>query len=135
MDVSASNKFATTQSDRSELGMSNASSIGLPGIGTLRAGINIASPTPNSRQQTTAQHQVNMSASKQQSSLQSFNPPSPFSPAQRFAMQDTISSGASATLIKNGQSLISNAFDLTQKSSNSSIQNRIMAAQRQVQHL
>lgn len=42
MDVLSMNKFDTTQSDRSDLGMSNASSIGLPGMGTLRQGIALA---------------------------------------------------------------------------------------------
>jgi len=50
-------------------------------------------------------------------------------------MQDTIYSGASSTLIKNGQSLISNTLDLTQGSSNSQTKARIQAAQRQIQHL
>ena len=78
------------------------------------------------------------SASKKNSvnaSQQSFNPPSPFSPAQRYALQDTISSGASATLVKNGQSLISNNLDLNQGTTNSQMQARIAAAQRQVQYL
>ena len=39
------NNFAATQSDRSELDMSNAMSSGLPGLGTLRAGITITSPS------------------------------------------------------------------------------------------
>ena len=39
------NNFAATQSDRSELEMSNAMSSGLPGLGTLRAGITITSPS------------------------------------------------------------------------------------------
>ena len=39
--------FGATQSDRSELGMSNASSQGLPGMGTLRAGIALTSPYKN----------------------------------------------------------------------------------------
>lgn len=37
-------QFAQTHSDRSELGMSNASSVGLPGMGTLKAGIAFADP-------------------------------------------------------------------------------------------
>ena len=43
------NQFDNTQGTRSDLGMSNASSIGLPGMGTLRQGINIpgqGGPTP-----------------------------------------------------------------------------------------
>ena len=40
-------KFEATQSDRSELGMSNATSSGLPGLGTIRAGIEIISPSKN----------------------------------------------------------------------------------------
>lgn len=39
MDVQSMQQFANTQSDRSDLGMSNATSVGLPGIGTLKAGI------------------------------------------------------------------------------------------------
>ena len=54
MDVSSLKKFDTTQSDRSDLGMSNASSVGLglsnvsdvdlPGMGTLRQGIALRGP-------------------------------------------------------------------------------------------
>ena len=41
------NQFANTQDTRSDLGMSNASSIGLPGMGTLKQGINLpGGPTP-----------------------------------------------------------------------------------------
>jgi hypothetical protein len=51
-------------------------------------------------------------------------------------LQETVSSGQSATLIKNGQSLISNTLDLTYASGNSSaVQARIEAAQRKVQYL
>lgn len=39
MDVQSMQQFANTQSDRSDLGMSNATSVGLPGIGTLKASI------------------------------------------------------------------------------------------------
>ena len=69
------------------------------------------------------------------------NQPSPFSPAQRMAVPTgaTLNSsvGGSATLIKNGQSLISNQLDLTQGTmqGSSAIQARWQAAQRQVQHL
>ena len=41
MDQASLQQFGMSQGDRSELGLSNASSIGLPGIGTLRAGINL----------------------------------------------------------------------------------------------
>ena len=39
MDVHSMQQFANTQSDRSDLGMSTATSVGLPGIGTIKAGI------------------------------------------------------------------------------------------------
>ena len=41
MDEHSMHQFAATQSDRSDLGMSNASSMGLPGVNTLRGGINL----------------------------------------------------------------------------------------------
>ena len=44
MDNQSMQKFSTTQSDRSDLGMSNASSVGMPGLGTIGAGINIPDP-------------------------------------------------------------------------------------------
>ena len=132
--------------------MSNATSIGLPGVGTIRAGISLANPAPQlsspgqhgtswqqqQLQQTNEAAQMQMSSASKKSaamnaSIQSYNPPSPFSPAQRYALQDTISSGASATLVKNGQSLISNNLDLTQGTQNT--QARIAAARRQVGHM
>ena len=44
MDVNSMLQFDTTQSDRSDLGMSNATSVGLPGVGTLKAGIAFNNP-------------------------------------------------------------------------------------------
>ena len=44
-------------------------------------------------------------------STQSFNPPSPFSPAQRQALQDQLQGSA-----VQGQTVISSPFDLTQNS-------------------
>ena len=58
IDMQSMQKFATTQSDRSDLGMSNASSVGLPGEATLRAGIALggtkqqAPPNRVSKEQT-----------------------------------------------------------------------------------
>ena len=51
MDISnAHSSFSDSRTDRSDLGMSNASSIGLPGLGTLRAGINLPNPSKNPQQ-------------------------------------------------------------------------------------
>lgn len=48
MDLQSMAQFATTQSDRSDLGMSNATSVGMPGVNTIRQGIAIgAQPAPN----------------------------------------------------------------------------------------
>lgn len=131
--------------------MSNATSIGLPGVGTIRDGIALASPSPNVLRSPGQAQQAwsrgggdpsttYMSASSSKkaaanTSQQSWNPPSPFSPAQR--MQDTTVSGGSATLIKNGQTLISsNNYELTQGSGmNSAVKARIAAAQRQIGYM
>ena len=48
MDLQSMAQFANTQSDRSDLGMSNATSVGMPGVNTIRQGIAIgAQPAPN----------------------------------------------------------------------------------------
>jgi len=63
MDVS-NNSFSDSRSDRSDLGMSNASSIGLPGLGTLRAGINLPHQGPYNQ----SPPQQHMTGSSQMSS-------------------------------------------------------------------
>ena len=50
MDVHSMEQFANTQSDRSELGMSGATSVGLPGMGTLKAGIAFNNPAAAQQQ-------------------------------------------------------------------------------------
>ena len=117
-------------SDRSELGMSNATSVGMPGTHTLRdmrsvgrdlADINVGLNQTNMSKHSIknqAQNHAQLSGSKRQEGR--FHPPvdqaySPYSPGQR--LQDNTMGSASinsAILMNVGNSVLSNDFNLSQ---------------------